>query len=132
MKNTPSFTAAALSFAKSFGTFLLNLCLRVSYTASLSDAQNYRFLKMGGKKKKKKMGGGKLCLRGKEKMKKKKKRAKLCSAREPGSFACVRTHHFFPVSLFNLSCGHNRLNKQKKPSTNFSGRSQRKSDSSRF
>lgn len=83
MKNTPSFTGVALNFAKPFGTLLLNLCLRISYTASLSDAQNYRFLTM---KKKKNRGGGALCLRGK---KKKKKRAKLYAAPEPGSFACV-------------------------------------------
>lgn len=55
MKNTPSFTGVPLNFAKSFGTLLLNLCLRISYTASLSDAQNYRFLAL---EKEKKIGEG--------------------------------------------------------------------------
>lgn len=55
MKNTPSFTGVPLNFTKSFGTLLLNLCLRISYTASLSDAQNYRFLTL---EKKKKIGEG--------------------------------------------------------------------------
>lgn len=112
MKNTLSFTGVALNFAKPFGTLLLNLCLRISYTASLSDAQNYRFLTM-----KKKLGKGSLCLRGKKLRKKKKRRAKLHAALEPGSFACVQTHHIFPVGLFNLCYWHNKLNKQKKPST---------------
>lgn len=70
MKNTPSFTGVAQNFAKPFGTLLLNLCLRISYTASLSDAQNYRFLTM---EKKKKWGGGALCLKGKKQLRPKKK-----------------------------------------------------------
>lgn len=114
MKNTPSFTGVAQNFAKPFGTLLLNLCLRISYTASLSDAQNYRFLTM---EKKKKMGRGSSLPKGEKTIKTKKKGAKLYAAPEPGSFACVWTHHIFPVRLFDLCYWHNKLNKQKKPST---------------
>lgn len=73
MKNTPSFTGVPLNFAKSFGTLLLNLCLRISYTASLSDAQNYRFLTLG----KKKLGRGSSLPKGK-KLRKKGKSKVVC------------------------------------------------------
>lgn len=89
MKNTPSFTGVALNFAKSFGTLLLNLCLRISYTASLSDAQNYRFLTM--KKKKKKDGEGELSALG-EKKKKKKRKEQSCM-RPPSQAASPVCEH---------------------------------------
>lgn len=92
MENTPSFTGVAPNFAKPFGTLLLNLCLRISYTASLSDAQNYRFLTMKKKKSKRKMGRGSFLPKGKKnKERKKKKRAKLYAASEPDSFGCIRS-----------------------------------------
>lgn len=91
MEHTPSFTGVPLNFAKPFGTSLLNLCLRISYTATLSDAQNYRFLTM---KKKKKLGRGSCLPEGEKKKKKRetKKKKKLYSAPEPAqraSLACM-------------------------------------------
>lgn len=76
MEHAPSFTGLPLNFAKPFGTSLLNLCLRISYTATLSDAQNYRFLTMKKKKKEVYWGGGALSLRGEREKKKKEKRKK--------------------------------------------------------
>jgi len=77
MEHAPSFTGLPLNFAKPFGTSLLNLCLRISYTATLSDAQNYRFLTM---KKKKKiisiLGRGSSQPEGGKRKKKKEKRKK--------------------------------------------------------
>lgn len=76
MEHAPSFTGLPLNFAKPFGTSLLNLCLRISYTATLSDAQNYRFLTMKKKKKRSILGRGSSQPEGGKRKKKKEKRKK--------------------------------------------------------
>lgn len=83
MKNTPSFTGVPLNFAKSFGTLLLNLCLRISYTASLSDAQNYRFLAL-----KKKLGRGSSLPKGKKIKKERKKKSCMWPVSQAASPVC--------------------------------------------